>query len=82
MYEKRVTTMSRPVNPFSFHPFAKIRSAVLKLHAIRFTTCEKGHYVATDQTHVFQIKDDVATVRMEFKKPPQFVYRLAFDSAT
>src|SRR6266403_168231 len=40
---------------FPFHPFAKIWSAVLKFHPIRFTTSEKAHHVATDQTHVFQI---------------------------
>jgi len=39
----------------SLHPFANIWSAVLKLHAVRFTTREKGHYVATDHSHFFQI---------------------------
>jgi hypothetical protein len=40
---------------FSFHPFANIWSAVVKLHAIRFTTREKVHYVAIDDANVFQI---------------------------
>src|SRR5256885_1213303 len=67
---------------FSVHPFAKIWSAVLKLHPIRFTASEKAHRVATDQTHVFQIKNDVPGVRLECKKPPELVYCLGFDSAT
>ena len=55
---------------------------MFKFRAIRFTTHKEAHYFAIDHADVFQIKDDVATVRMEFKKPSQFVYRLAFDSST
>ena len=55
---------------------------MFKFRAIRFTTHKEAHYFAIDHADVFQIKDDVATVRMEFKKPPQFVYRMAFDSTT
>ena len=40
---------------FSFHPFENIGSAVLKLHAIRFATHEKAHYIAMDYANVFQI---------------------------
>jgi len=36
------------LNLFSSPSFTKIGSAILQLHAIRFTTREKGHYVATD----------------------------------
>jgi hypothetical protein len=32
-----------------------LRSAVLKLHAIRFATHENAHYVAIDYANVFQI---------------------------
>src|SRR6266849_1795875 len=47
--EKRVTAALMPPSIFfSFHPFAKIWSAILKLHAIRFTTREKADYVTTD----------------------------------
>jgi hypothetical protein len=67
---------------FSLHPFADIGSAILKLHAIRFATYKKPHYVAIDYGNVFQIENDVAAVRLKFKKPPQFGYRRAFDSAT
>jgi hypothetical protein len=67
---------------FSLHPFADIGSAILKLHAIRFATYEKAHYVAIDNGDVFQIENDVAAFRLEFKKPPQLGYRRAFDSAT
>src|SRR5580693_7414093 len=75
--------MSAPYSIFfSFHPFAKIWSAVLKFHPIRFTTSEKAHHVATDQTHVFQIENDVAVLRLEFKEPPELGYCLGFDSAT
>ncbi len=56
---------------FSLHPFANIGSAVLELHAIRFTTREKAHYVPTDETHVLQVYNDVAVIRLEFEKPPQ-----------
>jgi hypothetical protein len=40
---------------FSFHPFANIGSAILKLHALRFATREKVHYLAIDHANVFQI---------------------------
>ncbi len=40
------TSMSRSIFFFSFHPFANIWSAVLKLHAVRFTTHKKAHYLA------------------------------------
>jgi hypothetical protein len=40
---------------FSFHPFANISSAVLQLHAIRFATQEKAHYIAIDYANVFEI---------------------------
>jgi len=53
---------------FSLHPFADIGSAILKLHAIRFATYEKEHYVTIDHGNVFQIENDVAAVRLEFKK--------------
>jgi hypothetical protein len=67
---------------FSFRPIANICSAVLKLHSIRFATHEKAHYVAMNYTNVLQIQNDVAVVRLAFKKPPQPGYRLFFDSAT
>ena len=66
---------------FSFHPFANIWSAVLKLHPIRFAIHEKAHYVAIDHNNVFQIQNDAAAVRLEFKKSPQLGYRRCFDSA-
>ena len=65
----------------SLHPLANIWSAVLKLHTICFTARQKPHCVATDQTHVFQIQNDVAAVRLKSKKPSQLGYRLCFDSA-
>jgi len=71
-----------PSTFFSFHPFANIGSAVLKLHAIHFPTHEKGHYIAMDYANVFQIQNDVALVRLEFKKSSQLGYGLFFDSAT
>ena len=67
---------------FSLYPFADIGSAILKLHAIRFATYEKEHYVTIDHGNVFQIENDVAAVRLEFKKPPQLGYRRGFDPAT
>jgi len=66
---------------FSFHPFANIWSAVLKRHAIRFAAHQEAHYVAIDHNNVFQFQNDVAAVRLEFKKSPQLGYRLFFDSA-
>ena len=66
---------------FSFHPFANIWSTVLKRHAIRFATYQKAHYVAIDHNNVFQVQNDVAAVRLEFKKSPQLGYRRFFDSA-
>jgi hypothetical protein len=81
--DKRVTDTSTPLSIFfSFHPFANIGSAVLQLHALRFATHEKAHYVAIDYANVFQIQNDVAVVCLEFKKSPQLGYRLFFDSAT
>ena len=54
--DKRVTAARMPASTFfSFHPFANIWSAVLKLHPIRFTIHEKAHYVAIDYANVFQI---------------------------
>jgi hypothetical protein len=44
----RSSEVGGSLNPFSFHPFANIGSAVLKLHPIRFATHEKAHYVAID----------------------------------
>jgi len=67
---------------FSFHPFTNVRSAVLQLNAIRFATQEKTHYFAIDYANVFQIENDVAQVRLVFKKSPQLGYRLFFESAT
>jgi hypothetical protein len=51
--DKRVTTTSLPLNPFSFHPFANIWRAIFKPHAIRFTTHEKAHYLAIDHANLF-----------------------------
>jgi len=67
---------------FSFHPFANIWSAMFKLHAICFTANKKAHYLAIDRTDGFQIKNDVAVVCLELKKPSQLGYRRFFDSAT
>ena len=81
--DKRVTGTSMPPSIFvSLHPFANICRAVLKLHAIRFATHEKADHVAIDTANVFQIQNDAATVRLEFKKPPQLGDRPCFDSAT
>ena len=65
----------------SLHPLANIWSAVLKLHTIRFTARQEPHCVATDQTDVLQIQNDVAAVRLKSKKPSQLGYRVCFDSA-
>src|SRR5260370_3931280 len=54
---------------FSLHPFTKIGSAILQLHAIPFTTREKAHYVATDQTHLFALSHELEVVRFECKTP-------------
>jgi hypothetical protein len=81
--DKRVTATSMPPSIFvSLHPFANICWAVLKLHAIRFATHEKADHVAIDTANVFQIQNDAATVRLEFKKPPQLGDCPCFDSAT
>src|SRR6266404_1016000 len=75
--------MSMPVSIFfSLHPFTNIRSAVLKLHAIRFATHQEAHHVAIDHANIFQIQNDVVAVRMGFLKSPQLGYRLCIDSAT
>jgi len=70
------------LNPFSFHPFANIGSAVLKLNAIRLATREETHCLAIDYGNVFQIQDDVLPLGLAFKKLVQFRYRLFFDAAT
>src|SRR6267143_1286604 len=81
--DKRVTGTSMPPSIFvSLHPFANICRAVLKLHAIRFATHEKADHDAIDPANVFQIQNDAAIVRLEFKKPPQLGDRPCFDSAT
>src|SRR5580704_8983387 len=81
--DKRVTAASMPPSIFvSLHPFANICRAVLKLHAIRFATHEKADHFAIDPANVFQIQNDAAIVRLEFKKPPQLGCRLFFDSAS
>ena len=81
--DKRVTATSMPPSIFvSLDPFANICRAVLKLHAIRFATHEKADHVAIDPANVFQIQDDAAIVRLEFKKPSQLGCRLFFDSAS
>jgi hypothetical protein len=73
---KAVTAASIPPSIFfSFHPFANIWSAILKLHAIRFTIREKAHYVAIDHGDVLQIQNDVVTVRLEFKQSTKLGYR-------
>jgi hypothetical protein len=83
MNDKRVAATSMPPSIlFSFHPFANIGSAILKLHAIGFATREKVHDVAIDQAHLFQIENDVATISLEFKKSHELGDRLCFDSAT
>src|SRR5260370_22846880 len=66
---------------FSFHPFANVRRAVFKLHAIRFTTHKKAHYLAIDRANVFQIQNDVSVVRLKLKKSSQLGYRGFFDPA-
>jgi hypothetical protein len=66
---------------FSLHPFANVWSAVLKLHAVRFATHEKAHYVTIDYANVLQIENDLAQVRLAFKKSPQFGDRPRFDPA-
>jgi len=75
------TSMSPSIS-FSFHPFADVPRAFLKLHAIRFAMQEKLHYFAIDYANVFQIQNDVAVIRLAFKESPQLSYRLSFDSAT
>ena len=49
------TTPTPPSVFFFFHPFANIGSAILKLHALRFATYEKAHYIAMDYANAFQI---------------------------
>jgi hypothetical protein len=66
---------------FSFDPFANIRRAIFKLHAIRFTTHKKAHYLAIDHANVFQIENDVSVVHLKLKKPSQLGYRWFFDPA-
>jgi hypothetical protein len=66
---------------FSFHPFANVWSAVLKLYAIRFATNEETQYIAIDDANVFQIENDVAQVGLVFKKSPQLRDRRCFDPA-
>ena len=66
----------------SFESVASRAFSLSVAHAIRFTTHEKAHYLAIDHTDVLQIQNDVAVVRLEFKEPPQFRYRLCFESAT
>jgi hypothetical protein len=70
-----------PSISFSFHPFANIWSAVLKLHSIRFAADEKAHYVAIDYSNVFQVYNDVTSFRLAFKQSLQFGHRLLFDMA-
>jgi hypothetical protein len=67
---------------FSLHPFAKICSAVLKQHAIRFATHQEVHCFAIDSANILEIQNNVAPVRLAFKKSPQLGYGLFFDSAT
>jgi hypothetical protein len=55
---------------------------VLKLHAIRFTTHKKTHYLAIDHADFSQIQNDASVVRLEFEKSPQLGYRQLFDPAT
>jgi hypothetical protein len=43
---------------------------------------EKADYLAIDDTNVLQIQNHLVGVRLEFKKPLQFSYRLCFESAT
>src|SRR5712691_1893346 len=66
---------------FSLHPFANVWSAVLKLHAVRFATHEKAHYVTIDYANVLQIENDLAQARLAFKKSPQLGDRRCFDPA-
>src|SRR4029077_21275842 len=67
---------------FSFHPFANVWSAIFKLDAICLATNKKAHSLAIDDANVFQIKNDVAVVRLELKKPSQLGYRRFVDPAT
>jgi hypothetical protein len=46
---------SLPLNPFLFPSIREYRRAIFKLHAIRFTTHKKAHYLAIDYANVFQI---------------------------
>jgi hypothetical protein len=66
---------------FPFHPFANIRGAVLKLHAIRLAKHEKPHYLAIDYADVFQIENDLAQVRLGFEQFRQLGDRLFLDPA-
>ena len=49
-----ITSVNRSIL-FSFHPFANIWSAILKLNANRLATREEAHRLAIDYHNVFQV---------------------------